>query len=430
MTTPTLSSSLSPVRATLDNGAVVIVQETSATPAVAINATFLAGSLHEPADLPGLAYLTGRVIDRGTEHRSADVIAEELDERGISLHVGTTRHTMTLSCTCLAEDFSDVLAIVMDVARRPAFPDRELAKRRAEAMTIVRQDDDNPAVRALVGLSELLYGADHPYGRRAKGTIASLERIDREAIVRFHGRYVRPAVLTLAVVGDVGATDVIDRAAAELDGWTGAPAGPIVVPPPLMPQVRRLRVVPMPGKSQTDIAYGFTTISRLDPRYYAYWMMNNILGQFGLGGRLADNIRERQGMAYYAFSTFDPTFGEGPLVVRAGVDPKNVDRALEAIDTEVRQLGAEPPTPVEVAETREFLIGSIPRLLETNYSIAGFLQACEQYGLGLDYDRRLPALLEAVTNEEIRSAAAEVLCPERAAVVVAGPDVPPDRAEP
>jgi zinc protease len=428
--TPVLASSLSPVRGTLENGAVVIVQETSATPAVAINATFLAGSLYDPAHLPGVAYLTGRLIDRGTERRSADVIAEELDERGISLHVGTTRHTMTLSCTCLAEDFGDVLALVMDVARRPAFPDQELAKRRAEAITAVRQDEDNPAVRAVVGLSELLYGPDHPYGRRAKGTIASLDCVSREAIVRFHGQYVRPAVLTLTVVGDVGAQDVIDRTAAELDGWTGMPATSILVPPPFSPQVRRRLMVPMPGKSQTDIAYGFATISRFDPRYYAYWMMNNILGQFGLGGRLADNIRERQGMAYYAFSTFDPTVGEGPLVVRAGVDPRDVDRAVEAIDTEVRQLGAEGPTLVEVAETREFLIGSIPRLLETNYSIASFLQACEQFGLGLDYDRRLPALLEAVTLDEIRSAASEVLDPERAAVAVAGPDVRPDRAEP
>jgi zinc protease len=179
----------------------------------------------------------------------------------------------------------------------------------------------------------------------------------------------------------------------------------------------------MPGKVQTDIAYGFTTIRRLDPRYYSYWMMNNILGQFGLGGRLADNIRERQGMAYYAFSSFDPTVGDGPLVVRAGVDPKNVERAIEAIDTEVRQLGEHGPTPLEVEETRAYLIGSIPRLLETNYSIAGFLQSCEQFGLGLDYDRRLPALLESVTIDEIRLAAAEVLCPDRAAIAIAGPDL-------
>ncbi len=107
----------------------------------------------------------------------------------------------------------------------------------------------------------------------------------------------------------------------------------------------------MPGKAQADIAYGFNTIRRLDPRYYAYWMMNNVLGQFGLGGRLADNIRERQGMAYYIYSTFDPSVGEGPLLVRAGVDPVNVGRTLDAIDEEVRALAAGGPTPAEVSET-------------------------------------------------------------------------------
>jgi zinc protease len=420
---PTVAAGLSPVRVSLDNGAVVIVQRASATPAVSINATFLAGGIHEPDDLTGLAYLTGRVIDRGTERRTADEIAGELDLRGVSLRIGTTRHTMTLSCTCLAEDFEDVLAIVMDVARRPTFPEEELAKRRAESMTALRQDEDNPAVRAVETLSELLYGAGHPYGRRAKGTVETLERIDRRAIAGFHTRYVRPSVLSLAVVGDVEATHAIDCAAMEIEGWTGAPAGPLIVPPPAARPVRRVRTIDMPGKVQTDIAYGFTTIRRLDPRYYSYWMMNNILGQFGLGGRLADNIRERQGMAYYAFSSFDPTVGEGPLVVRVGVDPKNVERAIEAIDSEVRRLTEGGPTALEVEETRAYLIGSIPRLLETNYSIAEFLQSCEHFGFGLDYDRRLPALLESVTMDEIRSAAAEVLCPERAAIAIAGPDL-------
>ena len=89
-------------------------------------------------------------------------------------------------------------------------------------------------------------------------------------------------------------------------------------------------VLEMPDKSQSDIAYGFTSISRLDPTYCHHWVMNNILGQFGLGGRLAENIRERQGMAYYAFSSFDPSLGPGPLVIRAGVDPANVERAIAA----------------------------------------------------------------------------------------------------
>lgn len=416
-----VASGLSPVRTGLENGAVVTVQETSMSPAVTISAAFLAGSLYDPPDLTGLAYMTGRVIDRGTERRSADLIAEELDDRGVVLRVGSDRHRLTLSCTCLAEDFDDVLAIVLDVARRPSFPEEELVKRRAETITALRQDEDNPAVRAVETLFELLYGTDHPYGRRIKGSIDSVARIDRSALKAFHAQRIRPSGLSLVVVGDVAAAHALGRASAELDGWNGPGPEIVDVPPPPAAPSRRERMVAIPGKSQADIAYGFTTIRRLDPRYYAYWMMNNILGQFGLGGRLADNIRERQGMAYYAFSGFDPNVGEGPLLIRAGVDPRNVERAVAAIDDEVGRLGAEGPTEQELAETRESLIGSIPRLLETNQSLASFLQTSEQFGLGLDYDRRLPALLRAVTMAEVRSAAAELLRPERAAVAVAGP---------
>lgn len=424
-----LVTGLSPVRQTLDNGATIISQETTATPAVSINAMFLAGSLHDPADLPGLAYLTARVIDRGTARKSAEAIAEILDERGVSLRIATTRHTMTFSATCLADDFDEVLDLVIEVARHPIFPDLELAKRRAESITVLRQDEDNPAVRAVETLSEMLYGSAHPYGRHAKGSIRSLERIDRRSIARFHLEHLRPAVLSLAIVGDVPPARAIDRAAELLSDWKGAPAEPLVVPLPAGSEAREVRQILLPGKSQSDIAYGFTTISRLDPRYYAYWLLNNILGQFGLGGRLADNIRERQGMAYYAFSAFDATVGESPLVVRAGVDPNNVDRTLEAIDAEVRDLGLHGPTAVEMEESRAYLVGSIPRLLESNHSIAGFLQNCEQFGLGFDFDRRLPGILEAVTIDDVAAAAAEVLNPEHAAVAIAGPP-PSEVAQP
>jgi len=416
-----LRRGLEPVRSVLPGGAVVIVQETPLASAVSINATFRAGSLHETDELTGLAYLTGKLLDRGTRRRPGEVIAEELDERGVSLKVSTTRHALTLSCTCLSEDFDEVLAIVIDIVRRPTFPEVEIVRRRAETLTGLRQDEDNTGVRAVECLFELLYGPRHPYARHAKGTVDTIERIDRAAIAAFHARFVRPAVLSLSIVGSVDHRRAVTRAEAELDGWTGAAAAPVVVPPPAELPLRRLRRLAVAGKSQSDIAYGFTTISRRDPRYYAYWMMNNVLGQSGLGGRLAENIRERQGMAYFAYSAFDPAFGRGPLVVRAGVDPNNVERALDAIDHEVRQLGAEGPTEAEVSETREYLIGSIPRLLETNSGIAAFLQTSEQFDLGLDYDRRLPALLEAVTIDEIRAAAAEVLIPETAAVAIAGP---------
>ena len=412
---------LSPVRTVLASGAVAIVQETSTTPAVTINATVRAGGVHEPSDRPGLAYLLGRVLDRGTESRSADVLAEELDDRGVSLRVTTSRHATVVGCTCLSEDFDRVLAIVLDIVRRPLFPEHEFAKRQVECLSAIRQDEDNPSVRAVEALFELLYGATHPYGRRAKGSLESVQRITRQDLQAFHARRFHPAALSLAVVGHVTPGHALARAEIELDGWSGSPLDEPSLPPPPAALARRQLRIDLPGKSQSEIAYGFTAISRLDPRYDAYFVMNNILGQFGLGGRLADNIRERQGMAYYAFSAFDPSVGIGPLIVRAGVDPDNVTRALDAIDHEVRVMGTDGATAEELAQTKQFLIGSIPRTLETNSGIASFLQSEEQFGLGLDYDRRLADDIRAVTLEQVREAAAELLHPDRAAVAVAGP---------
>jgi zinc protease len=426
--TPTLAQGLAPVQVRLGGGTLVTVQETRMTPAVTISAAFRAGSIFDPPDLPGLSYLTGRVIDRGTESRTAGDIAEALDNRGVTLKVSTSRRSLTLSCTCLSEDFDEVLGIVADVARRPVFPPAEIARRRAEAVTRLRQNEDNPASRAVDAVLELLYTRDHPYGRPSKGTADDVERIARADMVRFHRLRVRPAALSLAIVGDIPASFAVDRAAAELDGWNGDPPERVDVPPPPDRTARQQRFVWMPGKPQADIAYGFTTVRRLDPRYYAYWMMNNILGQFGLGGRLADNIRERQGMAYYAFSTLDAAGVEAPLLVRAGVDPVNVERTVAAIDHEVASLASDGPTAREVEETRAYLIGSIPRMFETNESIASFLQSCEEFGLGLDFDRRLPGLLRQVSLDEIRAAAAESLSVDHAAVAVAGPSPAVDRA--
>jgi zinc protease len=414
-------SGLAPVRRVLPDGAAVTIQETAFTPAVTIGAAVHAGGLYEPDDLTGLAWFLSRVIDRGSATRSADEIAEALDERGVTLKTSVNRHTMIVSCTCLAEDFEDIVSIVADVVRRPAFPPEEIEKRRAEIITTIRQDQDSPAIRASEALQRLLYGETHPYGRPGKGTIESVERITREALSAFHAARFAPQSLSLVIAGDVEPSRALGCASDAFADWTAVEPSTRAVPPVMPADTRRRIVSPMPGKSQADVAYGFVTISRLDPQYYAYWVMNNILGQFGLGGRLAENIRERQGMAYYAFSGFDPSVGPGPLVIRAGVDPRNVDRAVEAIDVEVGALGHDGPTEQELAETKQFLIGSIPRLLETNQSIAAFLQTSEFFGLGLDHDRRLPELIDAVTMDEVRAAAAAVLRPERAAVAIAGP---------
>jgi zinc protease len=177
----------------------------------------------------------------------------------------------------------------------------------------------------------------------------------------------------------------------------------------------------MMNKAQADIAYGFVAIRRRDPAYYACWLMNNALGQYSIGGRLGDSIRERQGMAYYVSSSLDANVVEGPLVIRAGVSPANVDRAIASIDEELVLQRRDGLTAKELDESRRYLIGSMPRALETNAGIAAFLQTEEFFGLGLDYDMRLPDLLGAVTLDEANAAARRLLDPGRATVVIAGP---------
>ncbi len=419
--TSVVGSGLAPVRQVLTNGTAVVAQETVFSPAVTFNVAFRAGGLYEPDDQTGLAWFTGRVIDRGTPARSADSIAEALDDRGVTLKVSTSRHLMSLSCTCLSEDFADVLALVADVARHASFPSDEIEKRRSETITAIRQDQDTPGVRAGEALQALLYGGTHPYGRLAKGTIHAVERFSRADLAGHHAAFVSPASAMVIVVGQVAAQDAIAQVERAFGDWRAEPSPERPVPSVPAQRTRQERRIAMPEKPQSEIAYGFTSITRLDPAYTAHWVMNMILGQFGLGGRVADNIRERQGMAYYAFSSFDPSLGPGPLVIRAGVDPVNVERAIAAIDHEVRTLAVEGATERELLDTRRFLIGSIPRMLENNPAIATFLQTVEFFGLGLDYDRRLPALLGAVTLDDVNRAAASVLDPSRASVVVAGP---------
>jgi zinc protease len=270
-------------------------------------------------------------------------------------------------------------------------------------------------------LMAALYGATHPYGRPQKGTIASVERISRESLSRLHAERFAPSGLTAVVVGDLDAGRAVDVAQRVFGQWQAAPPSPVTVPSPAPAAARRRIVLPMMNKAQTDIAYGFTSIGRNDPSYYAFWLMNNALGQYALGGRLGDNIRERQGMAYYVSSILDANVVPGPLMIRAGVGPANVDRAIAAIDEELTLVRTVGLTPKELNESRQYLIGSMPRALETNAGIASFLQTAEFFGLGLDYDLRLPGLLRAVTLDEVNAGASRVLDPDRATITIAGP---------
>jgi zinc protease len=292
---------------------------------------------------------------------------------------------------------------------------------------------------AVDAFMEALYG-HHPYGRKTRGTIPGIEAIRRQDLVRFHQKGFDPSAITVVVVGDVEEDAAVAAVFKLFGDWT-APAKPstaqapggdtaadkpvtpaaVVVPDAPAAVARRLVSVPMMNKAQADVVYGFVGVRRSDPDYMAMSVMNNALGQYAIGGRLGDSIRERQGMAYYVFSSLDATFGPGPFSIRAGVSAANVEKTIASIDNELVALLDKGFTQQEIDESKSYMIGSLPRQLETNAAIASFLLSIETFGLGLDYDERLPALIGAVTKAGADAAARRLLDPSRATVAVAGP---------
>src|SRR6476660_4278048 len=218
-------SGLAPVRTVLPNGVVVLAKRTGTMPAVTINLALRVGSVCDPPDAPGAMNLLSRVVDRGTLEtassapRSAEDIAEALDSRGISIGLSVTRHLFSLVCTCLAEDFDAVMTLVADIVRAPAVPEDELATRKGEVVTAIRQDQDNPAVRAVEALMALLYPSPHPYGLPAKGNPDVIERLTRDRLLALHAARFAPSELSVVVVGDVETARVASVVDSVFSGW-------------------------------------------------------------------------------------------------------------------------------------------------------------------------------------------------------------------
>jgi zinc protease len=420
---------LNPRRVKLDNGVTVIAKSNHTTPAVSTLVGVRTGAYFDSPDRDGTAALCARVLDRGTVTRSADAIADDLDNRGASLSVAAGRHQMAIAATCLSEDFSPVLALAADIARHPRFADEEIETRRDNLITSIRQEEDNPAAMASDAFAKALYGA-HPYGRKVRGTIAAVEAIRRQDLVRFHQKGYDPPAITVIVVGDVEEEAAIAAVAKLFADWAPSARSAasektaVTVPDAVAITERKLVAVPMMNKSQADVVYGFVGIRRSDPDYTAFSVMNNALGQYAIGGRLGDSIRERQGMAYYVSSSLDATFGPGPFSIRAGVAAANVEKTIASIDAELAAVVERGFTAQEIEESKSYMIGAIPRQLETNAAIASFLLTVDTFDLGLDYDARLPALVGAITRDAADAAAKKLLDPNRATIAVAGPWTP------
>ena len=152
--------------------------------------------------------------------------------------------------------------------------------------------------------------------------------------------------------------------------------------------------VEIPGKSQSDLVMGSLGPSRLSTDYHPASLGNNILGQFGMMGRIGDVVREQTGLAYHAYTSLNAPIGPGSWEVSAGVNPVNLDKTIELVQAEIRRFVREPVTAEELSDSQANYIGRLPLSLESNNGMAGALLNLERYDLGLDYYRRYVDLVQ------------------------------------
>ena len=263
---------------------------------------------------------------------------------------------------------------------------------------------------------------NHPYARPEDGFPETIQAITRQDLTEYHRRSFGPRGMVIALVGAVEPKKAIDAIERMLGDWEN----PNQIDPPMMPELKRLnetvrRHVKIDGKSQADLIIGTNGPRRTDEDYLAAALGNSILGQFGMGGRIGNAVREKAGLAYYAYSGLSAGIGPGSWSANAGVNPANVNKATDLIVKELERFVKSGVTKEELSDSQANFIGRLPLSLEFNSGVAGALINIERYSLGLDYYRRYPDLVKSVTRPNIVDVARKYIDPERFAIATAGP---------
>ncbi len=409
-------------RVELDNGIIVLVYENFAAQSVVIAGSLEAGSIYENPAKSGTASMTAAALMRGTKNRDFDAIHSSLEDIGADLDVGAGTHTTGFSGKALAEDLPVLLDILEDVLRNPVFPEQQVERLRGEILTGLQYRQQDTRFRAGRAFRENLYPDNHPYHYSSRGTLETIPGITIEDINAFHRQNYGPKGMVITVVGAVKAADAVEAVKAKLGDWQNAAQPAKAVLPAIQPvEETRQIAVNIPGKTQSDIVMGVLGPSRFEPEYRAATLVNSVLGQFGMMGRIGDEVREKRGLAYYAYSSIEGGMGPGAWSVSAGVNPANVQQAIESIVGEIKRIVTEEVTDEDISENKSYFTGHLPLQLESNEGIAGSILNMEAYQLGLDNLQKFEGEINALTKADLLKAIQKYWNPEAYVVAVAGP---------
>ena len=404
-----------------DSGLTLLIQENRFNQTVVISGRLKAGSMYDHQGFYGLSDVVANMLTKGTENRTWEDIAEATESVGANISVAGHTETVGIEGRMLSKDFDRVLDVLHDILRAPNFPQEEIEKHRHQVYSWLKAWEDETDDVADRLLREAIYPNEHPYHWRVQGTEESVKHIQRNALIDFHAAYYRPDSLILAIVGDVETQTIIEKINAAMGDWTvnGTPL-PFTIPAVEYGE-KQVVVKPMMDKSQVNIELGHKGIARTNPDFHTTNLMNAILGGSAGIARLFGRVRDIQGLAYSVWSSFTPSIGEGLFHASAGVNPANVDKAINSILHEIELMKSDGITEEELSDAQNLIVGNFALALETNRGLAAVLLTAELYGLGLDYLERHESIYRSITRAQVNAAAQKYLHPDLCSIAIAGP---------
>ncbi len=408
-------------RKTLPNGITVLTRSNFNSPTLSLRGYLISGSLHDPDEKLGLSYMTAHGLMTGTEKYAFQELYNLIESAGASVNFGGGTLMTSFSAHCLSEDLQSILDILAESLCRPTFPAKEFNRQKNQMLTALAIRAQNTAAMASILFDQIIY-AGHPYERPDEGFIETISALERQDLVNFYQRTYGPKNMVIAIVGAVEASEAVAAVTNALGGWENPNQEPLPKLPELLPVEEMTRKsISIPGKSQADIVMGCVGPDRLSPDYIPLRVANNILGEFGMMGRIGQSVREKSGLAYYAYSSLSASLGPGAWEMIAGVNPQNIDQTIQLIEKEIKQFVTEPVSEDELSDTKSFFLGRMPLILESNGGVAISLLNMARFNLGLDYFQKYPDLIQQVSAGKILETSRKYLDPDRLTIAVAGP---------
>lgn len=383
-----------------------------------IQITFNAGSARDQ-DKPGIAALTNSLLNDGTSQHTDNAIAEAFESRGVRFGTSSHRDMAVVSLRSLTDPelLNPSIDLLSEILSSSIFPKASLERKRQQMLLGLKAEAESPGQIA----SRLFYATlfkGHPYANWPSGTEESLKLISRADIMDFYQRYYVASNMIIAMVGQIEtpqAKAIAERLTRNLK--KGVPA-PVI---PDIPATNEARTVKKDFPStQSHILVGLPGIKRNDPDYFPLYVGNHILGGSGLVSRISEEIREKRGLSYSAYSYFIPMQQRGPYEIGLQTRNDKRDEALSVLRNTINTFIEKGPTAEELKASKQNITGGFPLRLSSNKKIVDYLAMIGFYHLPLDYLESFPKKVEAVTRKQIMEAFQRRVHPDRMLTVIVG----------